>query len=1047
MSQRYTFTLSDGTPASAEVGEGQNPALVYMALERAHIAKKTDARNSKIQEFVSQVDTTPREMPTRPPVNVSGGGHGLSLATPTAMATARGEGVEQPTQESPDRLLKIQNSAQAGTDVTTGLPAGVRGKIRTVGGTNSVRQLAATEHFVRQQYKELGIEIPDGTPIVYVDESTGEPAYLRPERVEQGGGWGHQLIPTLVNPYGTDAGDVLEVTPLAAQIILEAGGSLAGAASGKAVGGGGPTMTLGAAVGSAGMSIITNLARQQAARAWGLDEEMVNKIQSDEMLFDAAMAFGSDAAFGGVYALYRGINNAFWKPLDVSPEKLAAMGKEMSERASEVMTLNDILKLQGGDVIVPQLEILGDAAETMVFGAQTRRSAKDHAGRSFAEVDIHNRMTFGTAARRIEENRFPSLPEVSRPYSDVGRDAAQIIQRPAREVAAQGRNAVEELRRGVDNLPSSSPEAWSGVQRSIRETQEALHQAEQTAWNKFYGTNGPEGHGIRVDPKTKRADIWLRNAPTSPVRSWLRNRSKEQLDELAPIVGASRNQLFRDLGIDTSEGTARAMDPGFPNLLDDALDLRQLHILVSTLKGKSRNMAEQIPGWSRREVNELIVEIEKQIRNSPMVYNFDYRALLGKEGIPDGIVDRTSRVYVSGPERRAIRNSYFDAIETTVEKHGFENYAFLTNAAEMRRVPGTRDFEFVQGTDTIRGVFLKPNNSNALIELRALYGKNPGMEEALQRELHAKFRQIAMPDGKWSQTAADRFMHEHASHMELLFGKEGSQRIRDVGSMAAEMQRTQAKNLHIQGALEQAFGKKFSGAEYTGDIAKDILRDTRLTSGQLNRLTGRLRRADPELWADIQKQGLEYINKTLSTGKGAKELSWTQLDKLLEPRTAERLTALYGPGYVSDLTQLRDVYKHWGNVSIAKGYPESVQTVALQVGRSLMGPLSKKQRFLTSVNRALRVMSNAQFQRYMTDPSTLASWNKIHGYEAGSYAAAHLAMRLPPALVEALDDETQRRVSILRQMANQGGMSPGFQAIRDATSNSPDEFGDDDDSD
>jgi hypothetical protein len=1016
----------DGTVVEVGVGEGDDIGSIYDTMETIHGEQQAAKQKATLQQFNSHIDTSPRQPPTPPGDHLSGLRERRGLNVP-----------EPPTQDAPDRWLMMKNAAEKGIDVTSGLPPAVRAQAKLVGSGHSDRELATVDYFVRKQYRDLGINLPDGAQVLFIDENSGEPGYLRPEPTEDGG---FSMVPTIINPVGLEGGDIIAWTPVAGQIVLETLGSLGGAVAGAAVGGPGNlgAMSLGAAIGSGTMSIVSNLARQHAARMMGVPEELVEKIRDDDMLHDALFAAGGDLVFGAGYKIFRAIDNSFFRPLEPkSPEELNAIRKEFIDRADTFHTFNDVLGLEGAASIRPTVEMLADNAETVVMGGQMRQTAKDGAGRAVAINDMHNRFTFGTAIRRINDRLWPTSRELSRPPSQIGTDAGAIIREPVEAVARRHTEAVIDLRRGMDGLPAGDINTWEAVQKAIREGTENLQAAEEAAWSAFRGPSG-----IQVDPATGLGIVSVRNSADDPIRKFVEKMERQTDSALAPVVSSSKEDLLRAIGMDEAS-IAKAIEEGIPNLMDDVLDLNQLHILSSHLKARLTKMADAIPGWSRRDVGDLVSAIDNQIHRSPLVYTDDYRAALASQqqagAINPGqgsLMPHTSGGSIVGDEKASgIRRLFNEANDATREKYKFENLAALTDAAQVRQVPGSRtEYEFVRGRDTVRNTFLRGGNTDALEELKHVYGESPALKSMLQKELLAKFRHSAQVDGKWVQAAADRFLHDHEAHMKILFGESVAKDIRHIQHMADAVRRYEGRVVQVQSALESAFGRKFSGAEYSGDIVRDIIQSKTLTGAQTSRLAARLRRADPALWEDVQKQGLAWIEEGMKTGKTGKELKWGGLVRALEPRNAEKLTAIYGKQYVDNLQVVKDAFEQMGNVSMSRGYPQNVQTIMLQTGRALMGPLSKKQRFLTSMNRLLNTASNAEIRKHLSNPNTLDRWVKLHDFNPGTFPAAKLALELPLTLYEALEQETQERADLLRQLYNQGGPSPGFYSINDSIS-------------
>jgi hypothetical protein len=472
--------------------------------------------------------------------------------------------------------------------------------------------------------------------------------------------------------------------------------------------------------------------------------------------------------------------------------------------------------------------------------------------------------------------------------------------------------------------------------------------------------------------------------------------------------------------------TVRQLDAVFPSLADEALDFRQLHILTSYLKQNAHRMEDVMPGWSRQDVDGLIGAIERQINVSPAVRG-GYEGLERLRQTPSWL--KTARLDIDDPGRQAfIRDQWAAAKQATTQRHDFEALEQLRAAAELRRVPGmpgepvsARATEFVNQPDMVRSVFFRPNNSNALAELKHLEGFSPDLRVGLQRELLAQYRQAAFVDGKFSRTASDKFLQQYDGHIRQLFGEDGAPAITNIQTMSDQLARMERRAEQVNDVARQVFGKQVNMTDPPAEVAREVLMG-RYTPTQVETFMRRIQRVDPALWDDIQQQGLRWIEQQAAAGAAGKKLNFNTLNKLIDGDTGRKLAAMYGQEYVDNLTVLRDVYGMMANAQLGQGWATNIQTPLLQISRSLLGPLSKKQRFITAMNRAMKSMGNTEFRRVMTNPEYLQRWIAIQRHPPGSYAAAHAALGLPHELYMAVDGETRQRAAILRHFQNGGGV-------------------------
>lgn len=1001
-----TVTLLDGSQVELQLVEGADIAEATAAYQQRVTQKRHENRIKEVAAFAQNISTQPQQPP--PPGSVSPGSiSGLDFESSRGAPALRTEQrVESGlgTQDAPSRELLATTAAERGIDVRTGLDVGTRTLARVAGGTDDLRQLELINMRAEEDIREAGLTLPEGLAAVFVEEYTGEPAYYRVERDSDNKPY---LVPTLINPPGVDVGDAVAASPVVGQLALESFGSGVGAFLGAK--GGNFGMTAGAAMGAGTMAAVSNWTRQIIARSFDVPEEQVQRIQDDEMLKDFLYAAGGDAAVGAAFAIKRGISNHWFRPL--APETdIVGLQKAFKEATGRVMTLEDLID----EKLHVTLGMATGDPQMLALEKQVQMTLRDWWARQFSEQQINNELAMGSAVRRINQRDWPTATHNYGGPTEVGRRTLDVVQEPGRRAGARVEAAEEALDAAGRRLPEPDPNVWVNTQTLRQHAAEQFREAETYAWDTF---RGPQG--IDVDPETGVSNIWLRNAPNSPIRKFLRSVAKDNDNILAATYRESREKLLKDMNVDPSN--VKALDGVFPSLADNALDYRQLHILVSYLKQNAVRMEDVMPGWSKQEVDGLISAIERQINVSPPVYG-------GYQGLEMLRQDPTylARAKVDDARAAFIRDQWGAAKQATTQRYDFENLEALRAAAETRRVPGmpgepvqARTVEFVNQADMVRGVFLKPGNSNALAELKHLEGFSPDLRVGLQSELLAKYRQEVFVDGKFSRTASDRFLQQYDGHMRLLFGDQGAKDIINVQNMSDALVRTERRAAQVNDIARQVFGKQVNMADPPQEVAREMIMG-RYTPTQISTFRARIERVDPMLWDDIQQQGLAWVESQVAGGAAGKTLNFNALNKLIEGDTRRKLAGFYGQDYVDHLTVLRDVYGMMGNAQLGRGWATNVQTPLLQLSRSLLGPLSKKQRFITAMNRAMRSMGNTEFRRAVTNPEFLKRWVAVQRHPPGSYAAAHAALGLPYAMFMAVDSETKRQANIIK-FFQQGG--------------------------
>lgn len=1012
-----TIRLLNGEEVTLDVVEGADMGEVVAAYQAREQQRENEARLKEVMAFAENVVRTPRQPPALGSVSpgpITSIQHEATRGVPEARRQFAGR-TGLGTQMAPSRELLTRNAAEAGVDVTGGAPASWRTMSRVAGGSDPLRQMELVNFKAEEAIREAGLTLPEGMAAVFIEEYTGEPAYYRVDRDSEGKPF---LVPTLINPPGTEGADFAQASPVAAQMAAEAFGSGVGAMVGRVAGNKG--MTMGSALGSGTMAAASNWVRQMIARSYGVPEEQVKRIDSDEMFYDVMMAAGGDLAVGGAFAIKRGITNHWFKPLDPKTD-VAALQQAFQEATGRVMKLEDLLD----EKLYVTLGMTTGDAQMLALEAQVRNTLRDFFARHFTQQEISNELVMGSAVRRLNQRAWPTANAGA--YggpTDVGRRTLDVVQEPGQRAAARVEAAEERLAAAGEQLPRPDPDVWVNAQVLRNQAADDFRRVEDEAWAAF---RGPEG--IDVDPTTGVAHIWLRNAANAPIRTFMRRISKEQDMVLSQTYREARNNLLRSMNVDPK--TAKQLDKAFPSLADEALDFRQLHVLLSYLKQNAHRMEDVMPGWSRQDVNDLIGAIERQVHTSPVVRGgYDGLQLLRQDPrwLSGARLDNAESPGFA-PERVAfIRDQWDKAKQATTQRHDFEALEQLRAAAELRRVPGmpgepvqARATEFVNQPDMVRSVFFRPNNSNALAELRHLEGFSPELRSNMQREMLAMYRQQAFVDGKFSRTASDKFLQNFDGHIRLLFGDEGASAITNIQTMSDMVRRMELRAEQVNTVARATLGKQVNMADPPAEVARELLMG-RYTAPQVNAFARRIQRVDPTLWDDIQQQGLRWIEQQAAAGAAGQRLNFNALNKLITGDTGAKLAAFYGPEYVQNLGLLRDVYGMMERAKLGQGWATNVQTPLLQITRSLLGPLSKKQRFITAMNRAMKSMGNRQFREAMMNPEFLQKWVGTLTSEPGSYAAAHLALGLPRELFMAVDAETRQRAAILRHFQEGGSV-------------------------
>jgi hypothetical protein len=238
----------------------------------------------------------------------------------------------------------------------------------------------------------------------------------------------------------------------------------------------------------------------------------------------------------------------------------------------------------------------------------------------------------------------------------------------------------------------------------------------------------------------------------------------------------------------------------------------------------------------------------------------------------------------------------------------------------------------------------------------------------------------------------NRFLRDYQDHMRLLYGPDGASSINNMGDMLAAQKRLTKQTADIENAMTRMYGKtKYTSDKlYAGNVVQDMF-SKEIAPAQITNLKRDLRRMGPHgqaLWADIEATGGKWINNQLSA-KGGLEINASGIGKMLD-NDGDKLRALYGPKYVTDMRKMEEVMKLITASNLGSGSPISSQPAILQLSRALLGPLSKKQRFITAVTRIHKEQGRKSMMSVLTDPTKLARFVHLKRMSPQSFAAVAL---------------------------------------------------------
>jgi prefoldin subunit 5 len=871
------------------------------------------------------------------------------------------------TQERPTQRTLLNNAADAGVDITTGLSPSIRGKAALLSVDPGAQDLALNT-LIQEELKSAGFELPEGVPAVFPDRYTGELAYLRPQD--------GKLVPTLVNPPGADLGDVLEAAPTITQAVTEAGAAFGGATLGGMSGSVPGAVAMGAGA-AAGANYLANYARKELARGLGVDDKIVDQITNDEMLKEALVAGGFELAIPGALGAVNMARNL------VRP----GAGKFTREEVDaaipliqqELDTLKELYRRTG-----VRLDSTTGAAtqnpKIIVMEKLGIGKARNEAAENIAVDDLANLYNTERTLDSLLYGHQPGGPIVTDPAT-LGAAVQDVTRRPLVEAQAGLQEAEEALGKYYTNpdvFPDPGLEAVQGVRGTLRQQQMTLEGTESASWERFRELSG-------YDKATARSDVMLDNSGDTPIKAVLAGLDEQAQTALSNSLKNSQQSFITDLGyrrtlpkngeeipfsevlanpkgytdeeiaqvkaaMQQSEAESKLKPEG---LMQDSLGLGELHFLLSHLKQQRRNI-DNNPGvvqWRKADLDRVINAVQDQIQNGPM--------RRGSTGKP-----------VTLAERDEVADSFITANNSTVNLKNFNSAANVRQWLEL-----DPKGNFKVEPDTIRKTLFTPGNSNALSETLTALGNSPQHKLALLKEMQAKYAaEVFDAKGKFMLGRHRKFLQNYQNHLSLLTGGKRVDAIDNAAALADVVRRQERSVAFVEKTLKDTFGGAFIKGGMSGqDMSRALLApSSKYTPEQTRVLVSTLEREAPDLLNSLRYQAANFAKSQLTDNGVIKP---DGLEKFLTANRG-RLTALFSGDYVAGLDLLS---RHITNQArAARGAtPTEAQTAGLFVFRSIFGPLSTIQRRITAGLKTTEAISSSnaraasKLMQFIEDPEKM----------------------------------------------------------------------------
>lgn len=865
---------------------------------------------------------------------------------------------------NPQRLR--EQARQRGVDVHTGAPAHLRAAAANLADDPAAAN-QAMDWLIRQEY-----DIPDGYPALGRDPQTGELMY--PRRISAGDieeglaapGDEGRIRWTLVNIPGLDLGDIAEYSvelPFDLAELGVAALTTKGAAAGASL-----LSTNARIVGTeaAASSFIQGMSvdvKKAMAKQIGIPDEIVEQVGLEEAIFRTLLTGGSTLGLSGFVAAYKKLANSkrFLEPEDV---EVLLENVEASERA--LRRVEEVTGVQ----VRPSGDLVLGTPETLVFGADERRRVVGPRARDLAVADVRMRQQTARATRELlnstVEGPVPVLPReggvvAPRQGSDqLGADVQEVLSDVtdpgARGLAERQARVEANLRGEVDDISKfHAPGRMEAIQNVTYETVDAAAQAEKKSWNTFREL-------AEFNPETGTSGVQLVNRQDGPIAG--------ALAELRVQAGNALDAQDRAF----MEATIKR----FEELQNPTLGLEELHRIQSNLKRDVRMAAEA------------------QSRGSQTGFRAaDLRRL--DQAIDDAIFGegstfvRTSTGRPVPKVREDLVNAYSQARDATRHARNLTRSAIVNDITETTFITGGKkgETQFKMLPGQIKQRLLKPHDASGIYDIIEVTGNNAQTLSDIANELVIDFRNASLnADGSLRRGAMEQWLNDHQDHIAAVFGPEQSAKIDNIMRMESALTQLRGRASRLQNVMREQYGDIFKNAGsslYPPALVESAMTSSNVTATQINNMMRDLGNIDPRLAQDVQASTAQWIAERVL--KGDVPANVGAFNTVMR-RYGAKLRPIMGTEYLRNFAAIRDVVNLEDLAKQAKGSKQIVQPQWLQLTRSLFGPLSRKQRFITAANRVLRQRSALKGLELLSDPRQLNKYVKLQNMKPGTVAYA-----------------------------------------------------------
>lgn len=746
-----------------------------------------------------------------------------------------------------------------------------------------------------------------------------------------------------INPAGFDSGDFASLAGELPGIALETGGAIAGAVGGAAAGSGVASLPLavaGSAAGSAAGAALSVPARIKLAQLAGVPDEVLDKIATgEEALEEAVWAAAGDLIGAGVFGAIRKVSNVTGGRI----LEAADVERVFDDVAQRTKVAQEFAEETGQDVKLTLAQATGDS-DIIVAEQLVRQQTKGKGQQRLAAVELKQDRAVQEALRGMT-NREIARQDLSavRDVTEVAQDVTTGIRKgaqSAREAVESAADDLDAFGREMDDIPS--PDVFIRTREAAYEARDAALEAERKAWSTYRKeAEWAPGQG---------SNIQMHSPGDSPIKRVMLEMDDDAGRALLESTRSATTRFLEDAGLPVREGGATK------GLAGEWLDPRELHFTLSDLKRRVRSAERGMDpdGFRVTDMKKLINAIEETIDSAPM-----------------------RRVSTGGPVRAEkaarVRESFRVATDMTRRTHSLFDGTNMKTLLETNPRTGSPNMP----AGMIRDKVFQPKDARFLDEALEAVGENPAIKASLGKELVKKHAAAVRNDATGQAHA--RFVADHADHIRRLGIDPDT--LRGPAGLAQAVKNAEGQLKKIQDRLSRTFGRRLS--DETTDVVNIHDEMMKIPANKVGATVEFLEREAPELLREVRAHSLSQIRRELSS-KGDTMINFEQLWKYVDENGGQ-LAKLHGEDYVKDLTLFKRMEQVLQQRRLTGTIPgQNVQPAWLDITRSQLGPLSKKQRFLTAAQRTTRRLKGRALKAVIASPEDLGHFvrNRIDSLPA-----------------------------------------------------------------